>query len=59
MNIRTAACAALLALTVALTAAPPAARAADPYEIDAILPQSGNGAFLGTRKWSRSSSSRI
>jgi branched-chain amino acid transport system substrate-binding protein len=48
MNIRTAACAALLALTVALTAAPPAARAADPYEIDAILPQSGNGAFLGT-----------
>jgi branched-chain amino acid transport system substrate-binding protein len=48
MKIRTAACAALLALTVALGAVPPAARAADPYEIDAILPQSGNGAFLGT-----------
>ena len=48
MKIRTAACTALLALTVALTMVPPAARAADPYEIDAILPQSGNGAFLGT-----------
>jgi branched-chain amino acid transport system substrate-binding protein len=48
MNIRTAACAAFLALAVGLTAAPQSARAADPYEIDAILPQSGNGAFLGT-----------
>ncbi len=48
MNLRSAACAALLALTVALTATPQTARAADPYEIDAILPQSGNGAFLGT-----------
>jgi branched-chain amino acid transport system substrate-binding protein len=48
MKIRTAACAAFLALTLALGAVPPAARAADPYEIDAILPQSGNGAFLGT-----------
>jgi branched-chain amino acid transport system substrate-binding protein len=47
MKIRTAACAALLAMTLALGAMP-AARAADPYEIDAILPQSGNGAFLGT-----------
>jgi branched-chain amino acid transport system substrate-binding protein len=48
MKIRTAACAALLALTLSLGVMPPAARAADPYEIDAILPQSGNGAFLGT-----------
>ncbi len=48
MNVRSAACAALLALTLALTAMPQTARAADPYEIDAILPQSGNGAFLGT-----------
>ena len=48
MKIRTAACTALLALTVALNMVPPAERAADPYEIDAILPQSGNGAFLGT-----------
>jgi branched-chain amino acid transport system substrate-binding protein len=48
MKIRTAACVALLALTLSLGVMPPAARAADPYEIDAILPQSGNGAFLGT-----------
>jgi branched-chain amino acid transport system substrate-binding protein len=48
MNIRTAASAALLALAVGITAIPQTARAADPYEIDAILPQSGNGAFLGT-----------
>jgi branched-chain amino acid transport system substrate-binding protein len=41
------ACAALLALTVCFTSPPRSAAAADPYEINAILPQSGNGAFLG------------
>jgi branched-chain amino acid transport system substrate-binding protein len=47
MNVRTAATAAFLAVAVAL-ATPLTAVAADPYEIDAILPQSGNGAFLGS-----------
>jgi branched-chain amino acid transport system substrate-binding protein len=45
---RFAALAALLALALGFGSAPRAAMAADPYEIDAILPQSGNGAFLGT-----------
>jgi branched-chain amino acid transport system substrate-binding protein len=48
MNIRVTATAALLALTVGMTSAPLVAAAADPYEINAILPQSGNGAFLGS-----------
>lgn len=48
MKLRLAACAALLALALALGSAPRAAGAAEPYEINAILPQSGNGAFLGT-----------
>jgi branched-chain amino acid transport system substrate-binding protein len=48
MNSRSAVPAALLALAFALTSLPLVAAAADPYEIDAILPQSGNGAFLGT-----------
>jgi branched-chain amino acid transport system substrate-binding protein len=45
---RFAARAALLVFALGLVCAPPPARAADPYEINAILPQSGNGAFLGT-----------
>jgi branched-chain amino acid transport system substrate-binding protein len=45
---RFAALAALLALALGFGSAPRAAKAADSYEIDAILPQSGNGAFLGT-----------
>jgi branched-chain amino acid transport system substrate-binding protein len=48
VKLRLAACAALLALALALGSAPRAAGAAEPYEINAILPQSGNGAFLGT-----------
>ena len=39
--------AAALFVTALFVVAPHAAVAADPYEIDAILPQSGNGAFLG------------
>jgi branched-chain amino acid transport system substrate-binding protein len=45
---RFAALAAVLALALGFTSPPRAAVAADPYEINAILPQSGNGAFLGT-----------
>jgi hypothetical protein len=36
-----------LSIVAAAFARPGIARAADPYEIDALLPQSGNGAFLG------------
>ncbi|MGA2395860.1 MAG: ABC transporter substrate-binding protein [Candidatus Lustribacter sp.] len=48
MKLHAAAASALLALSLTLTAAPRTAPAADAYEIDALLPQSGNGAFLGT-----------
>lgn len=48
MKRRFAALAAVLALALGFTSPPRAAVAADPYEINAILPQSGNGAFLGT-----------
>jgi branched-chain amino acid transport system substrate-binding protein len=48
MTFRMAAFAAALALALGFAVAPRAAAAVDPYEIDAILPQSGNGAFLGT-----------
>jgi branched-chain amino acid transport system substrate-binding protein len=45
---RFAALAALLVFALGFACSPHAAGAADPYEINAILPQSGNGAFLGT-----------
>jgi branched-chain amino acid transport system substrate-binding protein len=45
VTIRSAICAALLVLAAGLVAGP--STAAEPYEINAILPQSGNGAFLG------------
>ena len=48
MLLRSAAIAALIALLAAGAVTPLAASAAEPYEINAILPQSGNGAFLGT-----------
>ena len=38
---------AVLALIGAMTASPPASLAADPYIINAILPLTGSGAFLG------------
>jgi branched-chain amino acid transport system substrate-binding protein len=43
-----AAFAGLLVFALGFACSPRAAGAADPYEINAILPQSGNGAFLGT-----------
>lgn len=46
MNIRFLAAAAA-AVTIALTALPHATFAADPYEIDVILPLTGGGAFVG------------
>src|ERR1700682_1884580 len=46
MNIRFLAAAAA-AVTIALTAVPHATYAADPYEIDVILPLTGGGAFVG------------
>lgn len=45
MNIRTAFLIVLLALAVAGAGAP--VRAAGPYTINVLLPESGNGAFLG------------
>jgi branched-chain amino acid transport system substrate-binding protein len=48
MTARIAALVAALALALSCGEMPRAAIAADPYEIDAILPQSGNGAFLGS-----------
>ena len=48
MTLRSGISAALLGLAFALVSSPMTASAAEPYEIDAILPQSGNGAFLGS-----------
>jgi branched-chain amino acid transport system substrate-binding protein len=45
---RYAAFSALLAIALGFASVPRIAAAADPYEINALLPQSGNGAFLGT-----------
>jgi branched-chain amino acid transport system substrate-binding protein len=48
MNVRARALSALVALGLLCGSLPSAAGAADPYEINALLPQSGNGAFLGS-----------
>jgi branched-chain amino acid transport system substrate-binding protein len=47
MNVDTRVISGLLALALAFGIVPQGATAADPYEINALLPQSGNGAFLG------------
>jgi branched-chain amino acid transport system substrate-binding protein len=48
MTIQQTAVAALVALAFGIASSPLPAAAVDPYEINAILPQSGNGAFLGS-----------
>jgi branched-chain amino acid transport system substrate-binding protein len=48
MNVRSRLLAGILVLGVLAASLPLAAAAADPYEINALLPQSGNGAFLGS-----------